>query len=287
MSKVMQCFRSFSPDGKTISYLRLHEGYSDLCFVAIPPTSDHWCTTVNEHVGSDYSWNQTSQTIAYDNGSKISFYQLSRNKTTVFEFAGSAFDPQFCGSGRLCFSGSANTSEYVIWISNLDGSNATRLNWTGSDYMPQFSPTTNMILYLTNYTGKPEAWVVGANGSLSNVLFQVVPAINGYLFLDTPQLTAASPPSWSPNTDQVLVTGTVDDNTSHIAIASLTLIPVPISLLTYWVTPFSTVKSVTTSVLEAVWSPDGTSILYVSHSSGFYKIFFLSLQKARLASPYG
>lgn len=282
----------FSPNGDIISYIWSHNEYADLCFVTMSSqeSDSSICGTNNSHVGMHYSWSGDSNVIAYDNGTRIYLHYIDDNKTTGFSFAGSAYDPEFCGASLLCFAGStAQHNETAIWISDLNGNNLTRLSWTGSEYFPQFNPVTNMVLYLANYTGHPEAWFVRTNGMFDNALFQIVPSINDYYMPPIlPKISPTSPPAWNPTSGQVLVTGTMDDNLTHFVIVNTTFVPLIVSGVTYSVTAFSVLKTAASSVSQAEWGPNGQVIIYVSKSTdGFQKIFLLNLANARLSSAYG
>ncbi|MDG6907062.1 MAG: PD40 domain-containing protein [Nitrososphaerota archaeon] len=285
-------YPEFSPLGNLLSYLWTHDGYTDLCFVTIfqyPDFPSSSCATSYAHVGIHYSWSANGQIIAYDTGSHINLYYVNENRTVAFPFNGTAYEPEFCGASALCFTGSTNhPNETAIWISTIDGTNLTRLSWTGRDFLPEYSPAVRMVLYLANYTGSPEAWVVGTNGTLDNVLFQIIPSTSTYYPPpDLPKISMSSPPEWNPVADQVLVTGMMSDKASHFVVANVTSVPMIANGVIYSVTAFSVIKFIPSFPIQAMWNPNGKDIIYVSNSSGFEKIYLLILGSTSLTPAYG
>lgn len=219
---------SWDVDGKSIAFVWKHGEQSKLCVVSIS-TGLLKCVSRTTYVGS-YALSPSGGIIVYDDSiaGTIHLYDLTSEEDFIFPFSGVVKDPALSVDGRLYFA--AKTQDgFSIWSANLDGSEAEQLSSFGKEAKPQPSPKGNKVLYLTNYSGYYEPWLVDTKGKDNRYLFDR-PHIVGYDFPPAPNLAQETVPRWTSDGTQVLM---VDSSYALLLVTLDTLVEIPLGSLRY------------------------------------------------------
>ena len=154
------------------------------------------------------------------------------------------------------------------------------MSWTGSDYSPQLSPDGREILYVTNYSGVWEPWLIDPGTRTSKSLFDH-PEVTGYIFPQNPPLAPGSVPSWTPDGRRIVIISNAGGSSGALIIVTLN-VSVTLNLVVaggnnqFNMNVFNTVP-VYLRAQEALAGPDGKTILVLSNDtvSGFPALLLL------------
>jgi Tol biopolymer transport system component len=270
-------------DSISLAFIWNHEGLTDLCLTAITSPIPE-CVTSQARVAS-YSWSPDGKIIAFDDlkTGSVYLYEVSTAAVSLFPFNANVKDPVFgVNSDRLYFAAKTG-DDFNIWSAKLDGSSPRRLSWLGSDVKPQVSPRGDRLLYLTDFPGHCEPWLVDVDGKTNQYLLDR-PHIIGYSFPPSPPLACGTIPRWSPNGSQTLIISGGSDSAGSLFLVTLdfsvTITPQSggseVQPERHYLNIFNRV-SLEISVLDVQWSLDGNKVVLVSDDLGSAQIFLLRI----------
>jgi len=155
------------------------------------------------------------------------------------------------GAGELVFvAGGQYTAYGEIMRSDLDGTNLVRLRESGGD--PRWSHDGSRIAFLaTGDQGTRQVFVMDSDGSdVKQLTFDATNA-------------AGSAPTWSPDDSTIVYTTSQTVNTPTESIITQSIRTVPAT----GGAPTTIIESTESRFSDPVYSPDGTSIVYVEGTS--------------------
>ena len=174
----------------------------------------------------------------------------SQTKISNHDFA--VHSPVISPDGSKVAYVSDSSSQYNIYLMNIDGSNVKQLTTDGSSFYPAWSPDGLKLAYAS----PTEIWTMNADGTNKTKLNITL----------TGSLSSLAAPCWSPDGSKIAVTGW------HSASANIHLI----NVATQTMTQLSYNVGINTG---ASWSPDGTKIAFASDqtsSTSSFKIYVMS-----------
>jgi Tol biopolymer transport system component len=156
-------------------------------------------------------------------------------------------------SGRIAFQ-SRRDGNAEIYTMNADGSDKTNLTRNpAQDTDPAWSPDGQWIAFLSDRTGKQEVFVMNAYGGQVTQL------------TDNPGITWFAPLAWSPNGQQLAVSGGEDESRAHLYLVDLD-------------------GSGSRVLLDSLygqspkWSPDGQSLAFLGFGSRMPGLYVIGVQ---------
>jgi Tol biopolymer transport system component len=277
-------YPELDPNGGTISFVWKHETFSDLCLIDTA-TGNVKCITKRAHVG-DHAWSLDGGIVAYDDlvEGDIHLYNIVKDEDSVFPFNATVKEPTFgIGSDTLYFAANGGQG-FDIWSATTNGSNSRQLSWLDSDTRPEVSLRGDRLVYVTNYSGRDEPWLVEVGGRTNEYLFPIYatyrkdPSLASSLFLPPPPLAPGTTPCWSPNGTQILMISSENSSLGTLFLVTLDF-PVNLQGRQYSLNIFNRVP-LKIAVGEVEWSPDGKNAVVVSEDSGFAQLFLVRIGRA-------
>jgi Tol biopolymer transport system component len=277
-------FPEFGSNGGTISFVWKHEPFSDLCLLKTA-NGNVKCVTDKAHVG-DYAWSGDGRTIAYDDmiEGDVHLYDTVKDEDSIFPFNATVKQPDFGIGLDILYFAAKGGEGFDIWSANIDGSNPRRLSWLDSDARPQVSPRGDRVVYLTNYSGRDEPWLVNVDGESNQYLFPIYanyrkdPSLVSSQFPPPPPLAPRTILRWSPNGTQILMISSQNRAEGTLFLVTLDF-PVNLQGRQYSLNIFNRVP-LKISVLDVQWSPDGKNAVVVSEDSGYAQLFLVQIGRA-------
>ena len=169
----------FSPDGKTISFIRaLHRANQELFLISAAGGTAKAVTSEGKQV-TDQDWMPDGSTLIFSSN-RAGEFRLWKAASALTASPGSYSPTGIYGEFPIQISVSKSTGALVysvlqydqnIWRFALDPISPTGNRWTriiassGQDASPQFSPDGRSICFRSDRTGEEELWVSGADGS--------------------------------------------------------------------------------------------------------------------------
>ena len=179
VAPVLDAFPTLSPDGRLIAYTSNATGSFELYVRAVSGGAAERTVTADGQQNVQPAWSPDGELIAYHSRRRGGIWivpALGGAPRLVSEFGSR---PAWSPDGRhLAFQSdpctdisphaySANIPS-VIWIVDRDGSHPRALTTTGSPIgahgSPAWSPDARRIVFVTSAAGKPQLWMVTADG---------------------------------------------------------------------------------------------------------------------------
>jgi TolB protein len=189
---------------------------------------------------------------------------LGKNLTNTPEGRGSWIPSFSRDCSRIVFASNRDDGGgAAIYVMDADGSNIRQLTRRGGrdwDYMPIFSPDANRILYIATVSRKRTIWVMDADGS-NQRRFTDTPGENWYS-IENP---------WSPDGTKFVLHSTWETGATVSYQPEYKLGGTDLFVADpdgSDVRRLTQVKDTTEANAEAVWSPDGTKIMFASTRDG-------------------
>jgi Tol biopolymer transport system component/DNA-binding winged helix-turn-helix (wHTH) protein len=248
----------FSPDGKTMAFVRYGSGASDLYLVSLAGAEPRRLTFDNATI-MKLAWTPDGREILFlsnRNGSGFcSLWRIPASGGTpaLLESAGTDLTSFAISrrSNRLAWS--QTIADTNVWQIELAGTTTLRspaktlISSTRQDVSPQFSPDGRKIVFASNRTGSWEIWVCDSDGHNAAPLTSFNHLITGS-------------PRWSPDGRQIVFDARVEDSADIYVVNIEGGAP----------------RRLTTEPSEDIvpsWSSDGQWIYFCSNRSGSPQIW--------------
>lgn len=244
----------FSPDGKTVAFVRIENQTSDLYLIPTSGGTPKRLTFDNHEIGG-LAWASDGRHVLFSSNRSgtYSLWQVSvqgGTPTLVLASGEALLRPDLASSDAL-IAYEQWSNETNIYRLSLQASGQTipqrHIASTRWDAKPQFDPTGSRIAFISTRSGEKEIWISRADGTHP---FQ----------LTTLESTLFDHPRWSPDGKQIAFDAHVAGNTDlYLMDAS----------------GGQTHRLSTTSAIDRApfWAPDGQWIYFESDRGGTWQIW--------------
>ena len=245
---------AFSPDGKTISFLRSRsDGVSDLYTVASEGGEPRRITFENRAVtGADWSPDGKSLIFSSNRAGLFSLWKVSTGGGEPVLLAGGGSKMKHPSTARRVNAVAYENWHYEVSLWSVPVSSArpeSRLTFAADEWEfdPEFSPDGRRIAYVSTKSGADEIWTIDAGGGAPAQLTS----------FGGPRLGM---PRWSPDGKTLVFTARPEGQADLYAIDS---------------SGGSPIRLTSTPGDEAApsWSRDGRSIDFASRQSGAWEVW--------------
>ena len=250
-------FPAFSPDGKTLAFIRLGSLNSeDIYLISVSGGNLRRLTTDDRRVHS-LAWTADGNEIVFSSnrGGPFSLWRVAVSggpPEWVAAIGQNAYSPAISRQGnRLAYNVSFLDSN--IWRLDRSGSAGRQnpptklISSTRQDHSPQFSPDGKRIVFVSDRSGNEEIWVSESDGSQPVQLTFFDGPVNGT-------------PRWSPDGQQIVFDARPAGNSDIYVISAEGGKPRPL------------VQEPSHDVMPS-WSRDGSSIYFCSNRSDAFQIW--------------
>jgi Tol biopolymer transport system component/DNA-binding winged helix-turn-helix (wHTH) protein len=237
-------FPAFSPDGKTIAFLRSFT-WSQREVMTVPASGGEPVRlTYDRRPVWGLAWTADGDEIVYsaNRGGGESLWRVSRDGGTpkrVMITSQTAFHPAISRDGnRLAYTEEFNDTNIRLYSAPGFGSAIAAISSTREDHSPQFSPDGRRVVFVSKRTGNDEIWVADRDGGSAAPLTR----FGG---------PATGSPRWSPDGLRIAFDSRAQGS-SHIYVIGA---------------DGDGLRAVTTGTLNDMlpaWSADGEWVFYVS-----------------------
>jgi TolB protein len=246
---------SWSPDGKSFLFSRIHKGKLGLWTIAVDGSSPHQLFPKETNPTFDGGWSPDGSRVlfVYDTlqgtDGKLQIDTAApdgSDRKNLLPHAAFDESPRWSPDGKSIAFTSTRNKNQDIWTMDAQGKNLKRLTSdTGPENAPSWSPDSKQLAFTSGRSGNFDIWVMNADGSEQKKL------------TDHPRMDYW--PAWSPDGKHIAFTSNRDGNYE-------------IYLMNADGTNARNLSKAPGFDNFATWSPDSRRLAWVSNRAGTHEI---------------